>query len=243
MSDHLLCHGCIDDPVLSAEVLASGTAGRCYHCERKRKAWPLSRLAERIHGVLQANYSPTYPGPHDYAGWEMSGDDVADTITELAGLDDSDIGRDIQAILSDRYGYAARYSGDIDPYGGDVSYVFAPADTSEHSLSWTAFCDLLKTQSRFFNSAAREMLADCAHILKVIAGALIARRSGYAAVLQTLLTIAGEQPVDATKVAPAKERADSIDREWREEPAFAGAPFPSVPTGGKPETGERHVVE
>jgi nitrate reductase delta subunit len=90
---------------------------------------------------------------------------------------------------------------------------------------------------------AREMLADCAHILKVIAGALIARRSGYAAVLQTLLTIAGEQPVDAAKVAPAKERADSIDREWREEPAFAGAPFPSVPTGGKPETGERHVVE
>ena len=79
--------------------------------------------------------------------------------------------------------------------------------------------------------------------VKVIAGALIARRSGYAAVLQTLLTIAGEQPVDAAKVAPAKERADSIDREWREEPAFAGAPFPSVPTGGKPETGERHVVE
>jgi nitrate reductase delta subunit len=71
---------------------------------------------------------------------------------------------------------------------------------------------------------AREMLADCAHILKVIARALISRQSHYATVLQALLVIAGEQPVDAAKVPPAKERPDSIDREWREEPAFGGAP-------------------
>lgn len=78
---------------------------------------------------------------------------------------------------------------------------------------------------------AREMLADCAHILKVIARALIARQSHYAAVLQSLLVIAGEQPVDATSVKPAKERPDSIDREWREEPAFGGAPDMTGPTG------------
>jgi len=70
---------------------------------------------------------------------------------------------------------------------------------------------------------AREMLADCAHILKVIARALIARRSPYAAVLQTLLVICGEPRVDPASVTPAKERPDSIDREWREEPAFGGA--------------------
>jgi nitrate reductase delta subunit len=78
---------------------------------------------------------------------------------------------------------------------------------------------------------AREMLADCAHILKVIARALIARQSHYAAVLQSLLVIAGEQPVDAASVKPAKERPDSIDREWREEPAFGGAPDMTGPTG------------
>jgi len=78
---------------------------------------------------------------------------------------------------------------------------------------------------------AREMLADCAHILKVIARALIARQSLYAAVLQSLLVIGGEQPVDAASVKPAKERPDSIDREWREEPAFGGAPDMAGPTG------------
>jgi nitrate reductase delta subunit len=76
---------------------------------------------------------------------------------------------------------------------------------------------------------AREMLADCAHILEVIARALIARRSPYAAVLQALLVIAGEAPVDADKVPPAKERLDALDRNWREEPAFAGAPSAPPP--------------
>jgi len=70
----------------------------------------------------------------------------------------------------------------------------------------------------------RAMLADCAHILATIARALIARRSRYAAVLQALLVIAGEAPIDAAKVPPAKERAEALDREWAEQPAFAGAP-------------------
>jgi nitrate reductase delta subunit len=80
---------------------------------------------------------------------------------------------------------------------------------------------------------AREMLADCAHILKVIARALIARQSHYAAVLLALLVIAGEPPVDATKVPPAKERPDSIDREWREEPAFGGASMQVPPASAR----------
>jgi nitrate reductase delta subunit len=90
---------------------------------------------------------------------------------------------------------------------------------------------------------AREMLADCAHILKVIARALIARQSNYAAVLQALLVIAGEQPVDATKVAPAKERPDSIDREWKEEAAFAGDSLAGATAPIKPIPGGRHDVE
>jgi nitrate reductase delta subunit len=77
---------------------------------------------------------------------------------------------------------------------------------------------------------ARDMLADCAHILQVIARALIARQSSYAAVLQALLVIAGEQPVDAAKVPAAKERPEDLDRAWREEPAFAGPPTPVPPT-------------
>jgi nitrate reductase delta subunit len=72
---------------------------------------------------------------------------------------------------------------------------------------------------------ARAMLADCAHILTTISQALIARGSRYAAVLQALLVIAGESPIDVAKVPPVKEKPESLDRDWAEEPAFAGAPM------------------
>ena len=77
---------------------------------------------------------------------------------------------------------------------------------------------------------ARAMLADCAHILTTIGRSLIARGSRYAAVLQALIVIAGESPIDAAKVSPAKERTESLDRDWAEEPAFAGAPVTAAPS-------------
>jgi nitrate reductase molybdenum cofactor assembly chaperone NarJ/NarW len=81
---------------------------------------------------------------------------------------------------------------------------------------------------------AREMLADCAHILTTIGRSLVARRSRYAAVLQALIVIAGESPIDVAKVPPAKERIEALDRDWAEEPAFAGGPTAGSPSAGAP---------
>ena len=67
---------------------------------------------------------------------------------------------------------------------------------------------------------ARDMLIDCAHILTSIARSLLARQSRYAAVPQALLVMAGEQPVDGAKVAPVRERLETMDRDWAEQPAF-----------------------
>lgn len=73
---------------------------------------------------------------------------------------------------------------------------------------------------------ARDMLADCAHILTGIARSLIARRSRYAAVPQALIVIAGERPVDAGEIPAAaespEEPAEALDRDWAEQPAFGG---------------------
>ncbi|MBN8959019.1 MAG: nitrate reductase molybdenum cofactor assembly chaperone [Rhizobiales bacterium] len=68
---------------------------------------------------------------------------------------------------------------------------------------------------------ARDMLADCADILTAITRSLVARRSRYAAALQALLVIAGAPPVDVAKVPPARESAETLDRDWAERPAFA----------------------
>lgn len=90
---------------------------------------------------------------------------------------------------------------------------------------------------------ARDMLADCAHILKVIARALIARQSEYAAVLQALLVIAGEQPLDAAKIPQAKERLEDLDRRWEEEPAFSGDPMAGARPAGPMAAGGSHAVD
>ena len=88
---------------------------------------------------------------------------------------------------------------------------------------------VLEYLSRRGGAEAREMLADCAHIIRSIARSLLARQSRYAAVPQALLVIAGEKPVDTAGVRPIAEQPEAIDRDWVERPAFADA---SAPGGG-----------
>lgn len=158
MTDKSICHACVGDKLVSAEIRKTGAPSRCNYCDRRRKAWPLPRLAELVHGVLQRNYRLVPPSPWDDYGYDRGGEGPAEVITEIAELDDIDIGRDIQNILSDRYGYRAVREGENDPYGDDIEYVFQEAEVSDLHASWSGFCRILKTESRVFSSAARLML-------------------------------------------------------------------------------------
>lgn len=73
---------------------------------------------------------------------------------------------------------------------------------------------------------ATELLADCSAILASIGRSLIARQSRYAPVLQALLILAGEQPIDAAKIPPVRNSRENIDQEWAEQPAFAADAAP-----------------
>ena len=92
-------------------------------------------------------------------------------------------------------------------------------------LEYLSCCDLRE---------ARALLSDCAHLLKRIGQALIARGSAYAAVLQALLVIAGEAPLDVSAVPRATDRAENLDQDWFEQPAFAGEPLASATRTGRP---------
>jgi nitrate reductase delta subunit len=79
---------------------------------------------------------------------------------------------------------------------------------------------------------SRDMLGDCAHILKKIGEALFAQGSSYAAVLQALIVIAGEPLIDASTIRRVPEPApEELDREWAEPPAFGGQPQSTAPAG------------
>jgi len=78
---------------------------------------------------------------------------------------------------------------------------------------------------------ARDMLGDCAHILRAIGGALRERGSSYSTVFTALLGIVGEE--DASEEAASRRPAppEDIDHDWTEQPAFASEPGP---TGARP---------
>jgi nitrate reductase delta subunit len=83
---------------------------------------------------------------------------------------------------------------------------------------------------------ARELLSDCAHILRRIGQSLIARGSRYAAVLQALLVLAGEAVIDAATVPCVTDRMDNLDRDWFEQPAFGAEPLTSAMSTTLPST-------
>jgi nitrate reductase molybdenum cofactor assembly chaperone NarJ/NarW len=92
-------------------------------------------------------------------------------------------------------------------------------------LEYLSCCDIAET---------REILPDCAHLLKPIGAALIAQGSPYAAVLQALLVIAGETPLDPAAVPRGAHRDENPDRDWFEQPAFDGEPLPRRTRAGRP---------
>jgi nitrate reductase delta subunit len=78
---------------------------------------------------------------------------------------------------------------------------------------------------------AREMLGDCAHILRAVGGRLAGRGSRYAAVFDAVLDAAGESGVDWDR-APPPAPEPATDDEWAEAPAFG--PDPAGGAGRRP---------
>jgi nitrate reductase delta subunit len=70
----------------------------------------------------------------------------------------------------------------------------------------------------------REMLGDCAHILRKVGEALVARRSTYSAVFAALLVIAKQPGLAAELPQVAVDTPDdkSLDEEWLDPPVLFG---------------------
>ncbi len=84
--------------------------------------------------------------------------------------------------------------------------------------------------------AARERLADIAHILQAIGAALAQRDSPYKRVFDVLLALAGAAPLAAAEVDAADDTSfEAIDAAWKEEPVnFLDAPAPNGAACGRP---------
>lgn len=68
---------------------------------------------------------------------------------------------------------------------------------------------------------AKDMLGDCAHILRAIGDGLRARGSPYATVFAALLGIIDEAGLSEKARPPQMAEPEDLDRDWFEQPAFA----------------------
>jgi nitrate reductase delta subunit len=92
--------------------------------------------------------------------------------------------------------------------------------------------EFASTQPR---DTAREFLAEMAHILNALHSALHERRNPYAAVIASVLELAGE-PVQHVKV----EAEEPVDASWEEPQAFGGCSSAGQQAPGQPQA--IHIV-
>lgn len=67
----------------------------------------------------------------------------------------------------------------------------------------------------------RDMLGDCAHILRAVGEALLRRGSPYSVIFAALLASIGEAGLDERAAGRTAEEPDDLDDDWVEQPAFA----------------------
>ena len=91
---------------------------------------------------------------------------------------------------------------------------------------------LLEFASLQPDAVARDVLDDCAHIVRKVGEALARRGSPYAAVLSAVLALAGQPGLETTRAGGA-EPERSLDEEWVEEPVIFG-PAAGASCGAKP---------
>lgn len=87
---------------------------------------------------------------------------------------------------------------------------------------------------------AREMLADCAHVLRALGERLAGDGSRYAAVFDALLGVAGAPGLDWTKGKAPAEPDERLDDDWMDAPAFG--PGSERNSGAPPATATVHFV-
>ena len=92
---------------------------------------------------------------------------------------------------------------------------------------------VLEFASTLAPAAMQDFIAEFAHILNAIHGALLKRQSQYAEVLAAVLELSGQAIAPSTK--PIEPEAESLDASWAEPEAFAGCSSAGQQRPGQPQ--------
>ncbi|MEI9852794.1 MAG: RES family NAD+ phosphorylase [Sphingomonas sp.] len=142
-----VCHGCVTDPFLSAEMRA-GARRTCSQCGRRRPGLMLETLADRIDAAMQDNFQPDQLD---------DGESYSEVIQREAGLGE-ELADAIQAHFVAANAWAAGVDGEPNIY--EASFVETPLERTSQRRRWAQFKESVRGEARFFNPGAERWLAE-----------------------------------------------------------------------------------
>lgn len=189
--DRWVCHHCIGEAHLKAEIKSAGDRQTCSFCGKRAAAMALGDLAERVERAFGDHFLPTARDPEgfEYAmhkdpessyTWYRSGGDVPATIAEMLEVDEP-IAIGVQDCLSGRQSLDEQAIGEEDPFGDEAHYTERGPDDEKYLALWRDFETSLRTHSRFYNAQAKALFDE---LLKDIDS--LTSRDGKPAVLKAL---------------------------------------------------------
>ncbi len=165
-----LCHQCVDEGYLGAEVRCKGKRGKCSYCGRNIRSYTIEDIAERIETAFEQHFRRTSDQPNSWQqsllsdrestyDWERDGEEVVSAIENAAKIPEQ-AARDIQAILDDEHGDfdAAAMGEETEFCSGSYYEEKGPSDHGWQE-EWRNFERSLKTEARFFSRSAAAHLA------------------------------------------------------------------------------------
>ncbi len=163
-----LCHRCVGEAWLTAEILKTGEMAECSYCQEEHKCLSLDELADHVERVFKQHFFRTAdePSSMEYtmlkeglSDWYRSGESAADIIVSTAEVS-YEIAEDIREVLNERHSDRESYEMQEEcEFDADAHYGTKGVDTFEQTAVWRYFEDSLKTKSRYFSQMAGQILA------------------------------------------------------------------------------------
>jgi hypothetical protein len=166
-----ICHCCITEPYLVAEIKLSGEQAVCDYCGAAAPSIEVGTLAERIEEAFSDHYTRTPERPDTWQerlmadresqyNWLREGMPVNEAIQDATGIDE-EAATDVLEILEEKH---TPYP-DKDNIGLESEFSSDSYYERKHPallglyIGWQEFEQSLKTKARFFSRAAEELLA------------------------------------------------------------------------------------
>jgi hypothetical protein len=153
-----VCSECVGEPFLSGMIEKDGARAICSYCEEEGNTFSVDQIANTVGIILQEFYHrPDY----DRETAPPEGAPLREIINELTEMRSDGFAEDVRSVLAERDAIEREETlSDDNPFGPDACYGRSSSvDTWDFDRGWYRFEETLKTETRYFNKHAEDVLA------------------------------------------------------------------------------------